>query len=437
MLNTKILFRSFHYPNFRLYFQGQSISLIGTWIQATAMPWLVYYLTNSTFLLGFVGFAGQIPTFLLGPFAGVWVDRWNKYRALIITQLLLMLQALAIALLYFSKLVHIWNLILLSVFMGCVNAFDMPLRQSFLVELIEKKEDLTNAIALNSSMVNVARLIGPSIAGVLISATNEGICFLVNAISFIFVVASLLRMKIPVHKKPSPYKNKLILKDLKEGITYVFGFPPLRNIILLLALVSLTGMPYTVLMPVFATKILHGGSHTFGFLMAASGVGALIGALYLASRKSVLGLGRIIPLSVGLFGAGLIAFSLSRNFIFSVIILHFTGLGMILNMASSNTILQTIADDDKRGRVMSFYTIAFIGMAPFGSLLAGSLASAIGAPLTLFIGGICCIIGAILFARKLNYIRSFIRPIYMRLGIIPETVPVALSNSQPPTPPEQ
>ncbi len=427
-LSIKNIFRSLRYYNFRLYFSGQSISLVGTWIQRLAMPWLVYRLTNSPFLLGAVGFVGQVPTFLFTPFAGVLVDRWNKYHTLVITQILAMLQALLIFFLYILKILTIWQIFILSIFLAVINAFDMPLRQAFIVELIDKKEDLGNAIALNSLMVNMARLLGPSLAGVLISLTNEGICFLVNAISYIFVIIFLLKMEIVNDKIENKKEFLSLFKDLKEGFRYVFGFPPLRYIILLLALISLVGMPYTILMPIFASKILHGNAYTFGFLMAGSGIGALIAGLYLASRKTVLGLGRILAFSPIIFGCGLILFSLSRNFLLSFLMMIVTGFGMILNMTGSNTLLQTIIEDDKRGRVMSFYTMAFIGIAPFGSLLAGTLASIIGAPNTLLIGGICAILGGILFSFKLPEIRKLIRPIYLKLGIISE-VPTNLSGS--------
>ncbi|HEY1405345.1 MAG TPA: MFS transporter, partial [Spirochaetota bacterium] len=287
----KGIFRSLQYRNYRLFFSGQSISLIGTWIQRIATPWLVYHLTGSVFLLGVVGFAGQIPTFVLAPFAGVLTDRWNKYHILIGTQIAAMTQALILAFLYFSGTIHVWHIVVLSTLLGCINAFDIPARQSLVVQMVGRKEELGNAIALNSSMVNGARLLGPSLAGLLIAFTGEGICFLVNGLSYIIVIAFLLLMKI----KPVTYKKHKshVLHELKEGFNYTFGFIPLRYTILLLALVSLMGMPYTVLMPVFAKEILHGGSHTFGFLMGATGLGALSGALYLASRKNVLGLGRI------------------------------------------------------------------------------------------------------------------------------------------------
>lgn len=416
----KMIFRSFKYRNFRLFFGGQSISLIGTWIQRIATPWLVYHLTGSALLLGVVGFAGQIPTFIIAPFAGVLTDRWNKYYILIGTQIAAMLQAFILAILYLSGNIQVWHIVVLSVFLGCINAFDVPARQSFVIEMVDKKEELGNAIALNSSMVNGARLIGPSIAGLLIAFMGEGICFMLNAISYLFVIASLLFMKV----KPRIAKKKdvAVLKELKEGFLYAFGFAPIKYILILLAMVSFMGMPYTVLMPVFAKEILHGGAHTFGFLMAASGVGALSGALYLASRKNVLGLSKIIPIAASTFGIGLIAFSLSRFFLLSLVLLSIAGLGMMIQIAASNTILQTIVDDDKRGRVMSFYTMAFMGSAPFGSLFAGSMTSVIGAPNTILVGGVTCIIGAALFAYKLPMIKSKIRPIYIKLGILPPSV---------------
>jgi len=412
----RVIFRSLQYRNFRLFFGGQSISLIGTWIQQIATPWLVYHLTGSVFLLGVVGFAGQIPTFLISPFAGVMTDRWNRYHILITTQILSMIQALLMALLFFTGVIKIWQIILLSLLLGCINACDTPVRQSFFIEMVEKKKYLANAIALNSSMVNAARLLGPSIAGMLIAFTNEGICFLINGISYIFVIGSLLSMKIVPRKIIN--KDTRVLQELKEGFSYVFDFAPVKYIILMLGLVSLMGMPFSVLMPVFAKVIFHGGSHTFGFLMGASGIGALSAALYLASRKNVLGLFKRIPMAAGIFGLGLIAFSFSRVYLFSLLLMIVTGFGMMFQLASSNTILQTIVDDDKRGRVMSFYTMAFMGTAPFGSLLAGGLAHIIGAPYTILIGGISIILGASIFAYKLPELRKMIRLVYAKLGII-------------------
>ena len=412
----KNIFRSLRYRNYRLFFSGQSLSLIGTWVQRTAIPWLVYRLTGSAFLLGFVGFAGQIPTFILAPFAGVLTDRLNRYHIMIVSQILSMIQALALALLFFTNTIEVWNVLLLSVIQGCINAFDTPARQSFVIEMVEDKNDIGNAVALNSSMFNGARLVGPSIAGVLIASLGEGACFLINGISYIFVVISLLLMKVKPQEKKR--KDTNIIKEFKEGFTYTFGFPPIRSIIILLTLISLMGMPFSVLMPIFAKDIFHGGSHIFGFLMGASGVGALIGAAYLASRKSVVGLEKLIPLAAVVFGLGLVSFSLSSSFPLSIILMIITGVGMMMQTACSNTILQTISDNDKRGRVMSFYTMAFMGTAPIGSFLAGSMASMIGAPATLLIGGIACVIGALIFAQKLPLFIKLVRPIYIQLGII-------------------
>ncbi len=431
----KNIFRSLQYRNFRLFFTGQSMSLVGTWIQRIAMPWLVFHMTHSVVLLGVVGFAGQIPTFLIAPFAGVLIDRWNRYHVLIATQILAMVQALTLAVLFFTGVIAVWHILVLSIMLGLINAFDSPARQSFLVEMVDRKKDLSNAIALNSTMVNGARLLGPSIAGILIAAAGEGICFLVNGLSYLMVIGSLLLMKVTPRKIVK--SDKHIFQDLREGFAYTFGFAPLKSVILLLALVSLMGMPYTVLMPVFAKDILHGNAHTFGFLMGASGLGALTGAIYLASRRSVLGLGRIISLAAGIFGLGLISFSLSRLFIPSLVLMVITGCGMMLQMASSNTVIQTIVDDDKRGRVMSFYAMAFMGTAPFGSLLAGGLAKWVGAPFTLMIGGITCIIGAILFIRKLPELKKRVHPIYVKLGIIPEVASGIQSATNLRVPPEE
>ena len=392
--------------------------MIGTWMQQIAMSWLVYKLTNSVFLLGIVGFAGQLPAFFLVPFAGVLVDRWNRRQILVITQILAMVQALILAFLVMTGSVVLWHIIVLAICSGLVNAFDMPARQAFVVEMVERKEDLGNAIALNSSMVNIARMLGPSIAGILIATVGEGICFLINGISYVAAIASLLYMRIATVKTEA--KKTKILDELKEGFSYVFGFVPIRTIILFLGLISLVGMPYAVLMPVFAKEILHGGPHTLGFLMGASGGGAIIGAIYLASRKNVLGVGRIIPIAGGIFGIGLIAFSFSKILWFSLFLMLITGFGMMVQMASSNTVLQTIADDEKRGRVMSFFAMAFVGMAPFGSLMAGGLASFMGAPNTLLISGIVCILGSILFARKISSFREIIRQTYARADVIPE-----------------
>lgn len=394
--------------------------MIGTWMTRIATSWLVYDLTHSAELLGIVGFAGQIPSFLLAPFAGVFVDRWNRHRLLVVTQVLAMIQSLALAVLTFAHVIQVWHVIALSIFQGLINAFDMPTRQAFVIQMVEDREDLPNAIALNSSLVNGARLIGPSIAGVIIAVTGEAWCFMIDAISYLAVIASLLAMTVTSAETISVVRKLNVFQQFAEGWKYVRNSPPISKILLLLALVSLVGMPYTVLMPIFANEILLGGPYTLGFLMAASGTGALTGALFLASRKSVLGLGRLIPLMAAVFGSGLILFSFSRLIWLSLLLMVITGLGFMIQMAVSNTLIQTIVDEDKRGRVMSFYTMAFMGTAPFGSLLAGSVAERIGAPYTLLIGGSGCIIGAIWFYSALPRLRNFVRPIYKEKGIIPE-----------------
>jgi len=412
------MFRSLEHRNYRLFFTGQSISLIGTWMQRIALPWLVYHMTGSPFLLGLVGFAGQIPTFLLSPVAGVVVDRFSRYKVLLITQILSLVQASILAALALTGAIQIWHIVLLSIIFGCINAFDTPSRHSFVIEMVEKKETLGNAIALNSLMFNGARLIGPSIAGVMLATTGEGVCFLINAISYLFVIGSLLMMHIP--KKEFPRKETKMLKELKEGFNYTFGFLPIKHIIILLAIINLMGSSYQVLMPVLAKEVLHGGSDTFGFLMAAAGFGALIGAAYLASRESVLRLGRIIPSAATVFGAGLVALAFTNIFSVTMGLMFIIGFGLMLNTASCNTILQTITSDQMRGRVMSFYTMAIMGTAPFGSLLAGSLARLIGTQYTILIGGVSCIAGALVFYKKLPRLKTIVKPIYDRLALNPQ-----------------
>ena len=417
--------RALRHRNFRLFFSGQSLSLIGTWMTRLATSWLVYRLTGSAFLLGVVTFAGQVPSFLLGPVAGVWADRWERRRVLLVTQFLAALQSLALAVLTLSGRITIPEVIALSVFQGLINAFDMPARQSFLVRMVGGREDLGNAIALNSTMVNGARLVGPAVAGLIIAAVGEGYCFLIDGISYFAVIASLVAMR--VEPEPVSAGGTSLLGELVEGWTYVSGFAPIRTVLLLFAIISFMGVPYMVLMPVFATDILHGGPHTLGFLMAAAGVGSLISALRLAARKSVRGLYRLIPAVAALLGAGLIVFALSRNFWLSLVLMGVTGFGMMQSMAASNTVIQTIVDDDKRGRVMSYYMMAYMGASPLGSLLAGSLAPVIGAPGTVILCGIGCLAGAAWFWAQLPKLRPVIRPIYERLGI-PPAVPVPMDG---------
>jgi MFS family permease len=413
--------RALRHRNFRLFFGGQSISLIGTWMTRIATSWLVYRLTGSALLLGTVSFAGQIPTFIFAPFAGVWVDRLDRRQVLVCTQALSMAQSLALAALTLSHHITVHWVLGLSVMQGIINAFDMPGRQAFMVQMVEDRRDLSNAIAINSSMVNMARLVGPSLAGMLIAVSSEGWCFLVDGISYIAVIVSLLLMRI--HVTAVKRKVTSTLTDMKVGWTYVSEFLPVRTILLLFALISLMGMPFVVLMPIFAARVLHGGPHTLGFLMGAMGVGALISALALAARKSVLGLVRMIPMAAAVFGLGLIGFGLSRVFWLSMIMVMIAGMGMMQGMAGSNTIIQTLVPEDKRGRVMSYYTMAFVGMAPFGSLLAGSLAHAIGAPWTVTANGSAVLVGAAWFWTQLPAVRREIRPIYREMGILPPEQP--------------
>lgn len=411
------IFRALNHRNYRLFFGGQGISLIGTWMQQIAMSWLVYRLTNSPLILGVVGFSSQIPSFLLMPIAGVLADRWDRRTVLVVTQTLSMLQAFVLAYLTLTGAITVSHIVGVSIFLGLVNALDIPARQSFVVDMLERREDLGNAIALNSSMFNGARLVGPSVAGILIATVGEGLCFLLNALSYLAVIAALLAMRITQRRIKTPRPD--VLRGLKDGFRYAFGFAPIKWILFLMALISLVGMPYMVLMPVLARDVLQGGPDTLGVLMAAMGVGALVGAMYLAARESIRGLGRTIAVASGVFGAGLIALSLSRTLWLSMAMMAVTGFGMIVQMASSNTILQTLVDEDKRGRVMSFYAMAFVGMAPLGSLLGGVLASRIGAPATIMIGGASCIVGSVGFAAKLPSLREIARPAYVRLGIIP------------------
>lgn len=419
--SLKFALRALTHRNYMLFFAGQTTSLVGTWMTRLAQSWLVYRLTGSAFLLGLVGFSGQIPTFLLGPFAGVWVDRLDRHRVLVVTQALSMVQSFALAALTLTHRITVPQIVWLSVFQGLINAFDMPARQAFVIEMVESREDLPSAIALNSSMVNASRLIGPSIAGAVIAAVGEGWCFFIDGVSYIAVIASLLAMHLVRRQiaARASYKGHG-WEEFVEGWHYVTRSVAIRSLLLLLALISLVGMPYTVLMPIFAGDVLHGGAHTLGFLMGASGVGALVSAGMLAARKSVLGLGRIVAMTAAIFGAALIGFSASRMLWLSLLMMVATGFGMMQTMAAINTVLQTIVDEDKRGRVMSFYSMSFVGMAPFGSLIAGGVASHVGAPWTLAVGGAMCVVGALWFTRELPAIREKVRPIYRRLGILPE-----------------
>jgi MFS family permease len=410
--------RALRHRNFRLFVSGQSVSLIGTWMTRIATSWLVYRLTGSALLLGIVGFAGQIPTFLLAPFAGVLVDRVNRRNLLVWTQVLAAIQSLILAALTIAKIINIQEILALSVMQGLINAFDMPGRQAFLIQMVEDRQDLGNAIALNSSMVNVARLIGPAIAGLVIAAIGEGYCFAIDGVSYLAVIASLLMMRVTV----APIKRAAasMLEQLREGWTYVSNFVPIRTILSLFAVISLMGMPFVVLMPIFASQVLHGGPHTLGYLMGASGVGALVSAASLAMRKNVRGLVSMIQISAIIFGVGLILFGLSHNFFLSLILMLFVGFGMMQGLAASNTVIQTLVPEEMRGRTMSYYTVAFVGMAPFGSLLAGALAHRFGAPHAVMFTGACCLLGAAWFATQRAALRAVMRPIYIEMGIIPD-----------------
>ena len=409
--------RALRHRNFQLFFVGQSISVIGTWMTRLATSWLVYRLTHSALLLGVVGFAGQIISFALGPVAGVWVERLDRRKLLVWTQAAAAIQSLAMAALTLAHVITLWEIIALTALQGLINAFDMPARQSFLVRMVEDRNDLSNAIAINSSMANGARLIGPAIAGVVIGALGEGWCFLIDGISYFAVIASLLLMCI----KPLNIRRDgaSMWEQMREGWDYVRTFPPIRTILALFALVSLMGYSYTVLLPIFAAQVLHGGAYTLGWLTTASGVGALASALSLAIRKSVVGLTRMLQTASAMLGGALILFGLSHTLWLSLVLMVFVGFGMILAASASNTVIQALVPDDKRARVMSYYTMAFFGASPFGSLLAGALAHRIGAPYTVIITGAFCIGGSLWFTLRLSKIRAIMRPIYRELGLLP------------------
>jgi MFS family permease len=411
-------FRALRSRNYRLFFIGQGISLAGTWMTRLATAWLVYRVTDSAFLLGVVSFAGQIPSFFIPPLAGVWVDRWDRHKVLVATQVLAMLQALVLAALTLSGHINIGWVIGLTLFQGIVNAVEIPTRQSFVVLMIEDRADLSNAIALNSSNFNAARLIGPAIAGAVVAAVGEGYCFLIDGLSYIAVIAGLLAMKLDKDERPP--SDKHVWHEVAEGWKYVTGSAPIRTILLFLGLIGILGAPYNVLTPMIAGQVLQGGPHTLGFLMAASGVGALVSAVGLVLRKTVVGLVRLIAIAVAMFGVGCVLLGLSHWLWISIVLMGITGYGLMNQIVASNTIVQTVVEDGKRGRVMSFYTIALLGSAPIGSLLSGSLAARIGVQATFVVSGVACGLTALWFWRQLPEIRRTIRPRYAELGIIPE-----------------
>jgi MFS family permease len=411
------LLRALRHRNYRLFFAGQSLSLVGTWITRIATSWLVYRLTGSALLLGIVGFCGQIPTLFLAPVAGVFVDRWDRHRVLVVTQVLSMLQSFALAGLALAGVITVVDVLALQILQGIINAFDTPARQAFVVSMIEDRGDLPNAIALNSTMVNASRILGPSIGGVLIAAVGEGWCFLADGVSYLAVIASLLAMRVTRAARPA--SQAPVLDELRAGFAYVTGFSPISTALILLAVVSTMGMPYTVLMPAVTAKLLHGGPHTLGLLMTMAGLGALGGAVYLASRTTVVGLGRVIVAASALFGMGLVAFGLSRALWLSLLIMPLVGAGFMVSLAATNTVIQTLTEEHLRGRVMAFYTMSFLGTAPLGSLLAGVLADRIGEPLTIVAGGVACLLGSAWFGSRLPGLREQVRPIYVQRGILP------------------
>jgi MFS family permease len=411
-------FRALRHRNFQLFLGGQFVSLIGTWMQTVALGWLLYRLTHSSFLLGVAGFLTQIPSLALSPLVGVWADRWNRHRMVIGTQVLAMVQALGLAALVLTGTESIPAILALSLLLGVANAADVPARQSFMIELAGR-DDLPNAIALNSTIFNLARLVGPALAGPLLIRVGEGNVFLLNGLSYVAVLAALLAIRVPP-RAPGAGAAANVWAQLREGLGYVAGFAPIRALLLVLAMVSLVGTPNTVLLPIFAGDVLGGDAHTYSWLMGAIGAGALVGALHMASRRSVRGLSGTILRALTLFAASLVALAFCRSVWLAVPVLAVTGFGMMTHMASTNTMLQTLVDPGKRGRVMSFFTVAFMGTMPIGSLLVGAAAHRFGAPWTTGVSGVICLLTAAAFARARPALRDQIRPIYQRLGVLPE-----------------
>jgi len=406
-------FRALRHRNFQLFFSGQLISLIGTWMQNIAQAWLVYRLTHSPFLLGAIGFASQIPAFVAAPFGGAVADRWSRQKLVIATQVSSMVLAFMLAALTLTHAVKVWHVFVLAILLGIVNAFDIPGRQAFMVEMVGK-EDLMNAIALNSSMFNGARIVGPAIAGILVAKIGEGWCFFANAVSYIAVITGLLLMRVN-----SPRRNSkgTAFDNIVEGFRFVRTAIPIRDLMLLLGLISLVAMPYAVLMPIFADQILHRGANGLGILMGATGVGALLGALSLAARSGLRGVGRLIGISALFFGAFLVGFAWSRSFWLSAFLLVPVGYFMMSQMTSSNTLIQAMVPDHLRGRVMAVYTMMFMGMAPFGSLFAGAMAKPLGAPLTISMGAAACMVGALWFLSRLSEFRVVARQMILSQGL--------------------
>jgi len=415
-MRLKSISRALRHRNYKLFFFGQGVSLIGTWMTQVATAWLVYRLTGSALLLGVVGFSSQIATFLLAPVAGVFTDQHDRRKILMTTQILSALQSLALAVLTLTHQIQVSHIIVLSVCQGLISAFDIPARQAFLVEIVKDRADLGNAIALNSVMFNGARLIGPSIAGFVIAWGGEGVCFLIDAVSYLSVIVTLLMLRLGSSAVTSGRHR--LFHELKEGVSYAVNFLPIRALLLLVAFTSLVAS-YSVLYPVVARDVLHGGPSTLGFLSAVTGLGALVGGLYLASRRSVRGLLRLIAGSSFVYGASLMCFAFTKTLGMALIVLFVTGFSMIIQLAASNTVLQTLVEDDKRGRVMSLYMMALLGMTPWGSLLAGASTARLGISTTLFLQGAASFLIAVVFAGQLPRLKAVIRPIYVKMGIIP------------------
>ncbi|MCE1246209.1 MAG: MFS transporter [Firmicutes bacterium] len=423
------MFRALRHRNYMLYFLGQGVSLIGTWMQRIALSWLVYRITGSALLLGAVDFAGQLPVFFLTPFAGVIADRYNLKKIMIITQTLFMVQALLLAYLVLTNTIQMWQIFVLGIFMGIVNALDTPVRQAFLVDVVDDRKDLTNAIALNSAIFNGARLIGPSVAGIAIAAMGEGICFLGNGLSYIAVIAALFMINIKTEQR-NQNRHDNAFQQLKEGFSYAFGFHPIRDVLMMVTVVSLVVFPYMMLMPVFVKDILHEGPKTMGFLMAASGVGALTAAFYMTTRSSVKGFWKTIPIAISALGVTLFALSFAKQASISAFLMYLVGLSSVIFISTINTLLQTIVEDEKRGRVMSIYGTALLGVTPFGSMLSGAIVNKAGVPAMLMVAGIVCVAAAIVFAVRLPVLRNKIIPLYEELGIVKGKDPLPAASPE-------
>jgi MFS family permease len=410
--------RAFRHRNFRYYFCGQSLSMVGTWIQQIAMSWLVYRLTDSPFLLVVTAFSAQIPILVLGALGGVWSDRVDRHKLMVATQILAMVQGLALAALTYAGAIEVWHIIALATVLGVITAIDMPLRQTFVAQMVPAKEDLPAAIAFNGFMMNAGRMIGPAIAGALLIYFSEAFCFLINAISKIAALAAILALTVVPNVREA--NRKSVIGGLAQGLHYAWHVVPIRILLPVAALLGFMVTPYQTLLPVYAKEIIGGGPEMLGILMAAAGFGSLLAPIYHASRRDVRGLARIVLGGLLVTGVALMVFAYSRNLWLAMPMLALTGLGVILSAQAIVTIMQTIVDDAMRGRIMSLFTVAFMGISPLGSLAAGAMAHVVGAEATLFTGGVCCCLGAVVLLRQMPRLRANIRPIYVKLGIVQE-----------------